>query len=71
MPGRRKERRDERQDDRQLGRPGGGGIRYQMRQKMVTIGNDFWIENDQGQKVFKIDGKACLLYTSPSPRDRS
>ncbi len=28
-------RREERREDRQLGRPGGGGTRYQMRQKMV------------------------------------
>jgi uncharacterized protein YxjI len=61
MPGRRVERRDERQDDRQLGRPGGGGNRYQMRQKMVAIGDDFWIENDKGQKVFKVDGKALRV----------
>ena len=54
-------RRDERQDDRQLGRPGGGGNRYQMRQKMVSIGDDFWIENEQGQKVFKMDGKALRV----------
>ena len=61
MPGRRAERRDERQDDRQLGRPGGGGNRYQMRQKMVSIGDDFWIEDEHGQKVFKIDGKALRV----------
>jgi uncharacterized protein YxjI len=54
-------RREERQDDRSLGRPGGGGVHYQMRQKMVSIGDDFWIENDQGQKVFKIDGKALRV----------
>ena len=61
MPGRRRERREERQDDRQLGRPGGGGNRYQMRQKMVAIGDDYWIENDHGQKVFKVDGKALRV----------
>ncbi len=38
-----------------------GGNRYQMRQKMVSIGDDFWIENDQGQKVFKVDGKALRV----------
>jgi uncharacterized protein YxjI len=32
-----------------------------MRQKLVAIGNDFWIENDQGQKVFKVDGKALRV----------
>ena len=56
-----RDRRDERQDDRQLGRPGGGGNHYQMRQKMVAIGDDFWIENDKGQKVFKVDGKALRV----------
>ena len=62
MRGRRQERRDECQDDRQLGRPGGGGgNRYQMRQKMVAIGDDFWIENQAGQKVYKVDGKALRV----------
>jgi uncharacterized protein YxjI len=55
---RREERREERQEDRSLGTHRGGGTRYQMRQKMVSIGQDYWIENDQGQKVFKVDGKA-------------
>ena len=54
-------RREERKDDRQLGRPGGGGNHYQMRQKMVAIGDDFWIENDRGEKVFKVDGKALRV----------
>ena len=57
MPGRRQERKQ----DRQLGRPGGGGNRYQMREKMVDIGDDFWIENDHGQKAFKVDGKALRV----------
>ena len=61
MPGRRRERREERRDDRQPGRGGGGGNRYQMRQKMVAIGDDYWIENDRGQKVFKVDGKALRV----------
>jgi len=32
-----------------------------MRQKMVAIGDDFWIENEHGQKVFKVDGKALRI----------
>jgi uncharacterized protein YxjI len=27
-----------------------------MRQKLVSIGDDYWIENDQGERVFKVDG---------------
>ena len=61
MRGRREERRDERKDDRQLGRPGGAGNHYKMRQKMIAIGDDFWIEDERGQRVFKVDGKALRV----------
>ena len=61
MRGRRQERREERQQDRSFGRRGSGNTRYQMRQKMVAIGDDFWIENAQGQKTFKVDGKALRV----------
>jgi len=59
MP-RRQERREDRRDDRGPGR-GSGKNRYQMREKMVSIGDDFWIENEQGQKAFKVDGKALRV----------
>jgi len=35
--------------------------RYKIRQKLVSIGDDFWVENQKGQKVFKVDGKALRL----------
>jgi uncharacterized protein YxjI len=35
--------------------------RYKIRQKLVSIGDDFWIENNKGQKIFKVDGKALRL----------
>ena len=28
---------------------------------MFSIGDDFWIENQEGQRVFKVDGKALRL----------
>ena|SRR5689334_8573511 len=34
---------------------------YRVRQKLVAIGDDFWIEDDCGQRVFKVDGKALRL----------
>jgi uncharacterized protein YxjI len=37
------------------------GTRYQMREKMFSIGDDSWIEDEQGNKVFKVDGKAMHL----------
>jgi uncharacterized protein YxjI len=61
MRDRRQDRREDRHEDRQPGRPGGVGKHYQMRQKMVSFGDDFWIENEQGQKMFKVDGKALRI----------
>jgi uncharacterized protein YxjI len=37
------------------------GTRYTMREKMFSIGDDFWIENDDGEKVFKVNGKALRV----------
>jgi uncharacterized protein YxjI len=34
---------------------------YQMHQQMFAIGDDFWIENGAGQRVFKVDGKALRI----------
>ena len=34
---------------------------YRMREKMLSIGDDFWIENGAGQRAFKIDGKALRI----------
>jgi len=47
---RRAERRGEREADH-----------YRMRQKLVSIGDDYWIENDRGERVYKVDGKALRL----------
>jgi uncharacterized protein YxjI len=32
-----------------------------MRQQLFAIGDDFWIENGAGRRVFKVDGKALRL----------
>lgn len=37
------------------------GTRFKMRQRMVSIGQDFWIEDDRRRKVFKVDGKALRV----------
>lgn len=57
MRGRRQERRDERET---FGR-GGSAARYQMRQKLLAIGDDYWIENEAGERVFRVDGKALRV----------
>jgi uncharacterized protein YxjI len=39
-------------------RRGPDGPKFIMREKLLAIGDDFWIEDDEGHKVFKVDGKA-------------
>lgn len=34
------------------------GPMFQMRQKLLAIGDDFWIEDGDGNKVYKVNGKA-------------
>jgi hypothetical protein len=49
-----RERRRERQEEREA-------THYQMRQRMISIGDDYVIENDRGERVFKLDGKALRV----------
>jgi uncharacterized protein YxjI len=35
--------------------------RYKLQRKLFAIGEDFWIENDRGESVFKVDGQALSL----------
>jgi uncharacterized protein YxjI len=35
--------------------------RYKIRQNLVSIGDDFWIENSEGKRVFKVDGKVLRI----------
>jgi uncharacterized protein YxjI len=41
-----------------------GGTCYRMREKLLAIGDDFWIETDDGRRVFKVNGKALRLRTT-------
>ena len=52
MFGRR--RREERRFD-------DSATRYQMRQRMISIGDDYTIENERGEHVFRLDGKALRV----------
>lgn len=67
---RRQERREERRDDRR----GTGRTTYRMREKLVSIGDDYWIEDGEGRRAFKVDGKALrirktLVIEDPSGRE--
>jgi uncharacterized protein YxjI len=35
--------------------------RYRLIEKLFAIGEDFWIENERGEQVYKVDGKALSL----------
>jgi uncharacterized protein YxjI len=48
------ERRRERREEREA-------TRYQMRQRMISIGDDYMIENDRGERVYRLDGKALRI----------
>jgi uncharacterized protein YxjI len=67
MRGRREERREEHGDaDRR--------VHYRMRQQLVSIGDDYWVETDSGQRAYKIDGKALrlrntLIFEDPDARE--
>jgi uncharacterized protein YxjI len=54
----REERRDE-------------AVRYKMQEKIFSIGDDYWIENDRGERVFKVDGKALRVRETMIIEDRN
>lgn len=35
--------------------------RYQMREDLISIGDDFWIEDENGQRAFRVDGKVLRI----------
>jgi uncharacterized protein YxjI len=36
----------------------GAASRYRMRQRLLSIGDDYWIEDEGGRRAFRVDGKA-------------
>ena len=37
------------------------GSRYRMRQRLLSIGDDYWIEHEDGSRAFRVDGKALRM----------
>jgi len=35
--------------------------KFQMREKLMSVGDDYWIEDESGNKAFKVDGKAMRM----------
>jgi uncharacterized protein YxjI len=65
----RRNRAAERRARRQGGEEA-GPTHYRMREKMIDIGDDYWIENDRGKKVYKVDGKALRIRDTLIIKDR-
>jgi uncharacterized protein YxjI len=41
---------------------GGTAVKYLVRERIFGIGDDFWIEDETGQRVFFVDGKVLRLH---------
>ena len=38
-----------------------GWTTYQLRRQLISIGEDFWVQNARGENVYKLDGKVLTL----------
>ncbi|MFF9625729.1 LURP-one-related/scramblase family protein [Streptomyces griseosporeus] len=45
-------------------------MRYLVRERLLGFGDDYWIEDDRGEKVFLVDGKAMRLRETFELKDR-
>lgn len=36
-------------------------LRFQMREKLIAVGDDYWIEDEDGHRCFKVNGKALRV----------
>ena len=52
------------------GRRDDSGTKYRMREKMFAIGDDYWIENGDGERAFKVNGKALRVRDTLILEDR-
>jgi len=44
--------------------------RFQMREKLLSIGDDSWIDDESGDHVYKVDGKAMRIRDTFILEDR-
>ena len=56
-----RERREQRREERREFGARGSAERFQMRQRLVSFGDDYWIENSEGERVVRVNGKALRL----------
>ena len=46
------------------------GTRYVLREKLLSLGDDFWIENDRGERIFHVDDKVLRVRDTIVIKDR-
>jgi len=46
-------------------------MRYAVRERIFAIGDDFWITDERGHRVFLVDGKALRLHQTLELKDGS
>ena len=46
-------------------------MKYVVREKMFAIGDDYWIEDERGQRAFYVDGKVMRLRDTLELQDPS
>ena len=63
------ERRTRREANRAFDR-GEGVTRYRMQQKMISIGDDYWIDDEAGDHVYKVNGKVLRARRTYHIEDR-
>ena len=64
-------RRQERREERREFGIGGSATRYQLRQKLVSVGGDSWIEDGDGERAFRVNGKALRVRRTLDLEDLS
>ncbi|MDA0160408.1 LURP-one-related family protein [Solirubrobacter ginsenosidimutans] len=47
------------------------GTRYTLREKLFSVGDDYWIETDGGERAFKVNGKALRVRDTLVVESRS
>ena len=45
------------------------GTRYVLREKLLSLGDDFWIENDRGERIFHVDDKVLRVRDTVVVKD--
>jgi uncharacterized protein YxjI len=44
-------------------------VRFRMREKMMSVGDDEWIEDGDGHRIYKVDGKAMRMRDTFALKD--